>query len=56
MIRLWKMKNTIATGIVITAAAASLSGYCVPWLELPGRQLSDALGQREQLRVLSWPR
>ena len=32
MIRFWNTKNTIATGIVITAAAASFRGYCVPWL------------------------
>jgi len=28
--RRWKMKNTMATGIVMIAPAASLSGYCVP--------------------------
>jgi hypothetical protein len=28
--RRWKMKNTIATGIVMIAPAASLSGYWVP--------------------------
>jgi hypothetical protein len=28
--RRWKMKNTIATGIVMIAPAASFSGYCVP--------------------------
>ena len=28
--RRWKMKNTIATGMVMIAPAASLSGYCVP--------------------------
>ncbi len=32
MIRFWKMKKTTATGIVISAAAPSFSGYCVPWL------------------------
>ncbi len=30
MIRRWKMKKTMATGTVMSAAAASLSGYCVP--------------------------
>ncbi|MCU1524157.1 MAG: hypothetical protein JWO18_1051 [Microbacteriaceae bacterium] len=32
MMRFWKMKNMIATGMVMIAAAASLIGYCVPWL------------------------
>ena len=35
MIRFWKMKKTTATGIVMTAAAASLTGYFVPWLRAP---------------------
>lgn len=30
MIRRWKTKNRIATGIVISVAAASSSGYCWP--------------------------
>ena len=32
MMRRWKMKNTTATGIVMSTAAASFSGY---WLPLP---------------------
>ena len=56
MIRFWNTKNTTATGIVITAAAASLSGYCVPWLSAPDGELSHALGQREELRACCWPR
>lgn len=32
MIRFWKMKKTMATGMVMIAAAASFSGYCVPAL------------------------
>src|SRR3954449_11990710 len=28
MIRLWKMKNITATGIVISTAPASFNGYC----------------------------
>ncbi len=35
MIRFWKMKKTIATGMVMTAAAASLTGYSCPWLRAP---------------------
>ena len=35
MMRFWKMKKTIATGTVINSAAASLSGYWVPWLSCP---------------------
>ncbi len=30
MIRLWKMKKTIATGMVISNAAANFSGYWLP--------------------------
>src|SRR5690606_27936513 len=30
MIWRWKMKNKIATGIVMIRAAASFNGYCVP--------------------------
>ena len=37
MMRFWKMKNTIATGIVISTAAASLSGNCVPEPSAPTR-------------------
>ena len=51
MIRFWNTKNTTATGIVITAAAASLSGYCVPWLEAARGQLRHALGQRVEVRA-----
>ena len=32
MMRFWKMMNTMATGIVISTAAASCSGY---WLPVP---------------------
>ncbi len=35
MMRFWKTKNITATGIVMIAAAASLTGYCVPWLSCP---------------------
>src|SRR5690625_6797037 len=31
----WKIKNSTATGIVMIAAEASFSGYCVPWLSCP---------------------
>jgi hypothetical protein len=30
MIRFWKMKNTIATGTVMSSEAASLIGNCCP--------------------------
>lgn len=30
MILLWKTKNPMATGTVMSAAAAHFSGYCVP--------------------------
>jgi hypothetical protein len=43
-IRFWKMKNTTATGIVITAAAASLTGYCVPWLRAPEASWATPFG------------
>ncbi len=35
MIRRWKMKKTRATGTVMSAAAASLSGYWLPWDSWP---------------------
>src|SRR5690606_7666104 len=40
MMRRWKMKNITATGMVMITAAASLSGYCDPWLNCP--DASDA--------------
>src|SRR5690606_16632639 len=35
MMRRWNTKNTTATGTVMIAAAASLSGYWLPWLSCP---------------------
>ena len=35
MIRFWKMKNTRATGMVMSSAAASLIGNWEPWLSWP---------------------
>src|SRR6266566_9366135 len=43
MMRRWKMKNTIATGIVMMAAAASLTGYWVPWLSCPEARAATPL-------------
>ena len=49
MIRLWKMKKTTATGMVMTAAAASLIGYCEPWLRAPEESWATPL-----VRVARW--
>ena len=52
MMRFWKMKNITATGIVMIAAAASLSGYWLPWLSCPRRERRHTLRQRRELRRL----
>lgn len=43
MIRFWKMKKMMATGMVMIAAAASFSGYWVPALSCPEESCATPL-------------
>jgi hypothetical protein len=49
MIRFWKMKKTIATGMIMSSAAASLIGNC--W---PQRRDSASACLPRALRLVFW--
>jgi hypothetical protein len=55
MIGRWNTKNSKATGIVMSNAAASFSGYCVPCPQGAGCQSRHSCGQRVEVRIGTEP-